>query len=66
MNLIYRHHFCSNYVQDSPYNGKMDWVLLGFAVITPLSLAFGMAFTRREKALVEIAKFRSFSFQLYM
>ena len=44
----------------------MDWVLLGFAVITPLSLSVGIAFRRRERALIEIAKFRSFSFQLFI
>ena len=44
----------------------MDWVLLGFAVITPLSLSVGMAFRRRERALIEISKFRSFSYQLFL
>ena len=44
----------------------MDWVLLGFAVITPLSLSVGIAFRRRERALIEIAKFRSFAFQLFL
>ena len=34
----------------------MDWILLGFAVITPLSLSTGMAFKRRERALIEIGK----------
>merc|ERR1719491_309479 len=27
-------------------NGSMDWVLLGFAVITPLSLSVGISFRR--------------------
>lgn len=44
----------------------MDWVLLGFAVVTPLSLTIGIAFKRRERALIEIAKFRSFAFQLLL
>ena len=44
----------------------MDWVLLGFAVITPLLLSVGIAFRRRERALVEIAKFRSFAYQLLL
>lgn len=56
--------------QNDPSNNLtgtgMDWVLLGFAVITPLSLSVGIAFRRRERALVEIAKFRSFSFQLFL
>ncbi|KAL7554960.1 hypothetical protein ACHAWF_018539 [Thalassiosira exigua] len=47
-------------------NGTMDWVLLGFAVITPLSLSVGIAFRRRERALVEISKFRSFAYQLFL
>ncbi len=44
----------------------MDWVLLSFAVITPLSLSIGIAFRRRELALVEIAKFRSNAFQIFI
>ena len=46
--------------------GGMDWVLLGFAVVTPLSLAIGIAFRRRERALIDIARFRSFSYQIYL
>jgi hypothetical protein len=44
----------------------MDWVLLGFAVVTPLSLAIGIAFRRRERALIDIARLRSFSYQIYL
>ena len=44
----------------------MDWVLLGFAVITPLSLSVGIGFRRRERALIEIARFRSFAYQLFI
>lgn len=44
----------------------MDWVLLGFAVITPLSLSVGIAFRRRERALIDIARFRSFAYQLFL
>ena len=44
----------------------MDWVLLGFAVITPLSLSVGIAFRRRERALVRISQFRSFAYQLFL
>lgn len=44
----------------------MDWVLLSFAVITPLSLSIGIAFRRRELALIEIAKFRSNAFQIFI
>ena len=44
--------------QDTEDNlsGDMDWILLGFAVITPLSLSTKMAFKRRERALIEIGK----------
>ena len=44
----------------------MDWVILGFAVVTPLSLSVSISFRRRERALIEISKFRSFAFQLLL
>ena len=37
----------------------MDWVLLSFAVITPMSASIGMAFTRRDKALEYLAIIKS-------
>lgn len=43
----------------------MNWVLLSFAVITPLATAVSMAFTRREQALLNIANFRTTCFQIY-
>ena len=46
--------------------GTIDWVLLGFAVVTPLSMAVGIAFTRREQALVQISRIRSFLFHIYL
>jgi hypothetical protein len=33
----------------------MDWVLLSFAVITPMSASIGMAFSRREQALTHLS-----------
>ena len=45
---------------------RMDWVLLGFAVITPLSLSVGIGFRRRERALIEISRFRSYAYQLLL
>jgi len=48
------------------WDGTMDWVLLGFAVITPLSLSVGFAFRRREEALRDIAIFKSIAFQIYL
>src|SRR6056300_1352600 len=47
-------------------NIGMDWVILGFAVVTPLSLSVSISFRRRERALIEISKFRSFAFQLLL
>ena len=60
-----------NVLQDRLNTGKyiafgMDWVILGFAVVTPLSLSVNISFRRRERALIEIAKFRSFAFQLLL
>ena len=37
----------------------MNWVLLSFAVITPMSASIGMAFARREQALVHLAVLKS-------
>jgi hypothetical protein len=43
----------------------MDWVLLSFAVITPLSAAISMSFTRREQANNQIANFKATMIHLY-
>jgi hypothetical protein len=43
----------------------MNWVLLSFAVITPLAASVSMAFTRREQALFNIANIRTTSIELY-
>jgi hypothetical protein len=43
----------------------MDWVLLSFAVITPLSVAIRMSFTRREQANNQIANFKATMIHLY-
>jgi hypothetical protein len=44
----------------------MDWIVLGFAVVTPLSVTITLAFRRRERALYEISRIRSFCFQIYL
>ena len=44
----------------------MDFILLAFAVTSPISAAIGMAFTRRERALTAISDFRAFSHHLYL
>ncbi|KAG7365142.1 hypothetical protein IV203_038345 [Nitzschia inconspicua] len=46
--------------------GGMDYVILAFAVTSPIAAAIGMAYNRREMALMNIADFRSFASQLYM
>eukprot|EP00934_Nitzschia_sp_Nitz4_P008634 Nitzschia sp. Nitz4//scaffold76_size158648//25046//29105//NITZ4_002534-RA/size158648-processed-gene-0.231-mRNA-1//1//CDS//3329557809//8624//frame0 len=43
----------------------MDWVLLSFAVITPMSASIGMAFTRREKALDHLAVIKTTLWNIY-
>jgi hypothetical protein len=43
----------------------MNWVLLSFAVITPLAAAVTMAFKRREQALFNIATMRTTAIELY-
>ena len=43
----------------------LDWVLLSFAVITPISAIINMSFNRRERALVELASFRASCISLY-
>ena len=40
--------------------------LLFTAVVTPITVSIGMAFRRRELALFQITRFRSFSFQIYL
>ena len=46
--------------------GQMDWTLLGFAVVTPMSTSIGLAFNRREEALRNLAGFRAAAWQLYL
>jgi hypothetical protein len=58
--------FTSKDPNESLSASGMDWLLLGFAVVTPLSLMIGITFRSRERALIEIAKFRSFAFQLLL
>ena len=46
--------------------GVMSWTLLTFAVVTPLSASVGMAFNRREKALVYLKTIRSSMINMYI
>ena len=43
----------------------MDFVLLSFAVVTPMSASLGMAFVRREQALTRINVIRASLVELY-
>ena len=43
----------------------MNWVLLTFAVVSPMSISITMAFTRREKSLNSIATMKSTLLNLY-
>lgn len=45
--------------------GIMDWILLSFAIVTPMSSSIGMAYTRRENALQHMVTIRSLFFGLY-
>lgn len=51
--------------EQSSWNGNLPTVLLSFAVITPLSSSITMAFNRRERALEQLATYRSSAYQLY-
>lgn len=43
----------------------MNWVLLSFAVVTPMSASIAMAFRRREQALRELAEIRASLLEIY-
>jgi hypothetical protein len=54
-------------LDDSTWNGgSMDFVLLAFTLTAPISSSLGLAFQRRERALIAIADFRSWSYHLYL
>jgi hypothetical protein len=57
--------FYANESNEKWNGGGMDWIILGFAVVTPMASSLSMAFTRREQALYEINRVRSLSFQIY-
>lgn len=50
---------------DSIDGSVMNWVLLSFAVITPMSSSIGMAFSRREMALSHFAVMKSTFLHIY-
>jgi len=51
---------------ESWQGGSMDWVVIGFAVVTPLTVSITMAYRRREQALYEVSRIRSLCFQIYL
>jgi hypothetical protein len=51
---------------DVNFDGSiMNWVLLSFVVVTPMSATIAMAFRRRERALTQIARLRATFLELY-
>jgi hypothetical protein len=64
---VYAYNIAKDGDPSTSFDGSaMDWVLLSFAVVTPISASIGMAFTRRERALREIAEFKATTKNLYM
>ena len=57
------HNYFMHTLTFTSYNYR---IILGFAVVTPMTSSLAMAFRRREQALVEISRVRSFSFQIYL
>lgn len=55
-----------NFLEDNERNGGLDWVLLGFALITPLSITIRLVFIRREKAISSLSDFKNASFHYYL
>ena len=54
-----------DYEHDSGWSGDLPLLLLSFAVITPMSSSISMAFDRRERALQQLANYRSAAYQIY-
>mmetsp|Transcript_26251 Transcript_26251/g.59998 ORF Transcript_26251/g.59998 Transcript_26251/m.59998 type:complete len:446 (+) Transcript_26251:254-1591(+) len=65
--LVVYFNVSDDYEHDSSFgwNGNLPTVLLSFAVVTPLSSSITMAFNRRERALQQLATYRSSAYQLY-
>ena len=45
--------------------GVMNWTLLSFAIVTPMSASISMAFTRRESALTYLTTIRATMVEIY-
>lgn len=44
----------------------MDWFIVGFAVVGPMSASLTMTFNRREAALQRLSQVRSFAYHIYI
>jgi hypothetical protein len=55
-----------NVRDESDFNGdSMSWIVLSFAIVTPLSISISMAFRRREWALREMASMKGTIINIY-
>jgi len=63
--LTYYSYYKTNDNASSWDGSAMDWVLLSFAVITPMSASISMVFSRRESAVRHLAEFRATLLELY-
>ena len=44
----------------------MDWFIVGFAIVGPMSASLTMSFNRREGALLRLSQFRSYANHIYL
>jgi hypothetical protein len=58
-------YYKTNGIEDGFDGNTMSWILLTFAVITPIGSTITMAFTRRENALQSVSILRSTFLELY-
>jgi hypothetical protein len=52
--------------ESNEWNGTLSFVLMTFAVVSPIIMAIRMAFNRREEALKQIASLRSNFLHIYL
>lgn len=54
--------------KDDPEWGAryMDWFLVGFAIVGPMSASLTISFNRRESALLRLSQFRSYANHIYL
>jgi len=54
-----------NYDNGNFKGSSINFVLVGFAVVSPITISIKLAFRRREQALYEIRRIRTCCFQIY-